>query len=154
MFCLKVRAAKLSLDKPTENQFYSNYWWTLQVLERHYLKSWFHLAGVYRFYKFSGAWKFRCLTSDKKAGESWSYSMLYVCSNGSATSEDLFWKLDALQVFVMDLHWPEPEFARHLEQRLKLMASDMMEACVKRSRLMFQTFAFIFKCTSLHFNWL
>lgn len=55
--------------------------------------------------------------------------------NGSATSEDLFWKLDALQMFVMDLHWPEPEFARHLEQRLKLMASDMMEACVKRLRL-------------------
>lgn len=54
------------------------------------------------------------------------------CSNGSATSEDLFWKLDALQMFVMDLHWPEPEFAKHLEQRLKLMASDMMVACVKR----------------------
>uniref|UniRef100_A0A096LZV4 Calcium dependent secretion activator 2 n=1 Tax=Poecilia formosa TaxID=48698 RepID=A0A096LZV4_POEFO len=52
-------------------------------------------------------------------------------SNGSATSEDLFWKLDALQMFVMDLHWPEPEFAKHLKQRLKLMASDMMEACVK-----------------------
>lgn len=56
-------------------------------------------------------------------------------SNGSATSEDLFWKLDALQMFVMDLHWPEPEFAKHLEQRLKLMASDMMEACVKRSAI-------------------
>lgn len=54
-------------------------------------------------------------------------------SNGSATSEDLFWKLDALQMFVLDLHWPEPEFAKHLEQRLKLMASNMMEACVKRS---------------------
>lgn len=53
-------------------------------------------------------------------------------SNGSSTSEDLFWKLDALQMFVMDLHWPEAEFAKHLEQRLKLMASDMMEACVKR----------------------
>ncbi|XP_047675705.1 calcium-dependent secretion activator 2 isoform X4 [Tachysurus fulvidraco] len=58
-------------------------------------------------------------------------------TNGSATSEDLFWKLDALQVFVMDLHWPEPEFARHLEQRLKLMASDMMEACVKRTKAAF-----------------
>ncbi|XP_046715051.1 calcium-dependent secretion activator 2 isoform X3 [Silurus meridionalis] len=57
--------------------------------------------------------------------------------NGSATSEDLFWKLDALQMFVMDLHWPEPEFARHLEQRLKLMASDMMEACVKRTKAAF-----------------
>uniref|UniRef100_A0A8C2JYI8 Ca++-dependent secretion activator 2 n=1 Tax=Cyprinus carpio TaxID=7962 RepID=A0A8C2JYI8_CYPCA len=58
-------------------------------------------------------------------------------NNGSATSEDLFWKLDALQMFVMDLHWPEPEFAKHLEQRLKLMASDMMEACVKRTKAAF-----------------
>ncbi|XP_053498042.1 calcium-dependent secretion activator 2 isoform X6 [Ictalurus furcatus] len=58
-------------------------------------------------------------------------------NNGSATSEDLFWKLDALQMFVMDLQWPEPEFARHLEQRLKLMASDMMEACVKRTKAAF-----------------
>ncbi|XP_047452352.1 calcium-dependent secretion activator 2 isoform X4 [Mugil cephalus] len=57
--------------------------------------------------------------------------------NGSATSEDLFWKLDALQMFVLDLHWPEPEFAKHLEQRLKLMASDMMEACVKRTKTAF-----------------
>uniref|UniRef100_A0A669BA82 Calcium dependent secretion activator 2 n=1 Tax=Oreochromis niloticus TaxID=8128 RepID=A0A669BA82_ORENI len=59
------------------------------------------------------------------------------CSNGSATSEDLFWKLNTLQMFVMDLHWPEPEFAKHLEQRLKLMASDMMEACVKRTKSAF-----------------
>uniref|UniRef100_A0A8C6SWC6 Calcium dependent secretion activator 2 n=1 Tax=Neogobius melanostomus TaxID=47308 RepID=A0A8C6SWC6_9GOBI len=60
-------------------------------------------------------------------------------NNGSATSEDLFWKLDALQMFVMDLHWPEPEFAKHLEQRLKLMASDMMEACVKRTKSAFDS---------------
>uniref|UniRef100_A0A672RDA1 Calcium dependent secretion activator 2 n=1 Tax=Sinocyclocheilus grahami TaxID=75366 RepID=A0A672RDA1_SINGR len=60
-------------------------------------------------------------------------------NNGSATSEDLFWKLDALQMFVMDLHWPEPEFAKHLEQRLKLMASDMMEACVKRTKVAFDS---------------
>ncbi|XP_027534962.1 calcium-dependent secretion activator 2 isoform X18 [Neopelma chrysocephalum] len=58
--------------------------------------------------------------------------------NGSATSEDLFWKLDALQMFVFDLHWPEPEFAHHLEQRLKLMATDMIEACVKRTRIAFE----------------
>ncbi|XP_041795828.1 calcium-dependent secretion activator 2 isoform X2 [Chelmon rostratus] len=58
-------------------------------------------------------------------------------NNGSATSEDLFWKLDALQMFVLDLHWPEPEFGKHLEQRLKLMASDMMEACVKRTKSAF-----------------
>uniref|UniRef100_A0A3Q3ECZ7 Ca++-dependent secretion activator 2 n=1 Tax=Labrus bergylta TaxID=56723 RepID=A0A3Q3ECZ7_9LABR len=60
-------------------------------------------------------------------------------NNGSATSEDLFWKLDALQMFVLDLHWPEPEFAKHLEQRLKLMASDMMEACVKRTKTSFDS---------------
>uniref|UniRef100_A0A8C7I0I5 Calcium dependent secretion activator 2 n=1 Tax=Oncorhynchus kisutch TaxID=8019 RepID=A0A8C7I0I5_ONCKI len=60
-------------------------------------------------------------------------------NNGSATSEDLFWKLDALQMFVLDLHWPEPEFAKHLEQRLKLMASDMMEACVKRTKAAFDS---------------
>ncbi|KAG1933307.1 calcium-dependent secretion activator [Pimephales promelas] len=60
-------------------------------------------------------------------------------TNGSATSEDLFWKLDALQMFVMDLHWPELEFAKHLEQRLKLMASDMMEACVKRTKAAFDS---------------
>uniref|UniRef100_A0AAQ5X3J2 Calcium dependent secretion activator 2 n=1 Tax=Amphiprion ocellaris TaxID=80972 RepID=A0AAQ5X3J2_AMPOC len=57
--------------------------------------------------------------------------------NGSATSDDLFWKLDALQMFVLDLHWPDIEFAKHLEQRLKLMASDMMEACVKRTKSAF-----------------
>lgn len=57
---------------------------------------------------------------------------LYPASNGSGTSEDLFWKLDALQTFIRDLHWPEEEFGKHLEQRLKLMASDMIESCVKR----------------------
>ncbi|CAB1323477.1 unnamed protein product [Coregonus sp. 'balchen'] len=60
-------------------------------------------------------------------------------TNGSVTSEDLFWKLDALQMFVLDLHWPEPEFAKHLEQRLKLMASDMMEAFVKRTKVAFDS---------------
>ncbi|XP_032066472.1 calcium-dependent secretion activator 1 isoform X13 [Thamnophis elegans] len=52
-------------------------------------------------------------------------------NNGSGTSEDLFWKLDALQTFIRDLHWPEEEFGKHLEQRLKLMASDMIESCVR-----------------------
>uniref|UniRef100_A0A8C7IKS2 Calcium dependent secretion activator 2 n=1 Tax=Oncorhynchus kisutch TaxID=8019 RepID=A0A8C7IKS2_ONCKI len=60
-------------------------------------------------------------------------------NNSSETSEDLFWKLDALQMFVLDLHWPEPEFAKHLEQRLKLMASNMMEACVKRTKAAFDS---------------
>uniref|UniRef100_A0A8C5N172 Calcium dependent secretion activator 2 n=1 Tax=Leptobrachium leishanense TaxID=445787 RepID=A0A8C5N172_9ANUR len=68
---------------------------------------------------------------------SWMTS-LYESNNGSSTSEDLFWKLDALQDFIHDLHWPETEFANHLEQRLKLMASDMIEACVRRTRTAFE----------------
>ncbi|XP_017948370.1 calcium-dependent secretion activator 1 isoform X2 [Xenopus tropicalis] len=63
---------------------------------------------------------------------------IYDSDNGSATSEDLFWKLDALQTFIRDLHWPEEEFGKHLEQRLKLMASDMIESCVKRTRIAFE----------------
>ncbi|XP_056590211.1 calcium-dependent secretion activator 1 isoform X1 [Triplophysa dalaica] len=59
-------------------------------------------------------------------------------NNGSGTSEDLFWKLDALQTFIKDLHWPEEEFAKHLESRLKLMSSDMIESCVKRTRIAFE----------------
>ncbi|XP_041417748.1 calcium-dependent secretion activator 1-like isoform X19 [Xenopus laevis] len=59
-------------------------------------------------------------------------------NNGSGTSEDLFWKLDALQTFIRDLHWPEEEFGNHLDQRLKLMASDMIESCVKRTRIAFE----------------
>ncbi|XP_078103686.1 calcium-dependent secretion activator 1 isoform X6 [Sander vitreus] len=59
-------------------------------------------------------------------------------NNGSGTSEDLFWKLDALQTFIRDLHWPEEEFGKHLETRLKLMSSDMIESCVKRTRAAFE----------------
>lgn len=59
--------------------------------------------------------------------------------NGCATSEDLFWKLDALQSFIRDLHWPEPEFRQHLEQRLKMMASEMIEQCISRTDSSFQS---------------
>ncbi|XP_050314214.1 calcium-dependent secretion activator isoform X4 [Anthonomus grandis grandis] len=57
--------------------------------------------------------------------------------NGCATSEDLFWKLDALQSFIRDLHWPDTEFRQHLEQRLKLMACDMIESCIQRTETSF-----------------
>ncbi|XP_037624819.1 calcium-dependent secretion activator 1 isoform X15 [Sebastes umbrosus] len=59
-------------------------------------------------------------------------------NNGSGTSEDLFWKLDALQTFIRDLHWPEEEFAKHLESRIQLMSSNMIENCVKRTRMAFE----------------
>ncbi|XP_030585333.1 calcium-dependent secretion activator 1 isoform X2 [Archocentrus centrarchus] len=61
---------------------------------------------------------------------------IYDSDNGSGTSEDLFWKLDALQTFIRDLHWPEEEFAKHLESRIKLMSSNMIENCVKRCHRM------------------
>ncbi|XP_038553752.1 calcium-dependent secretion activator 1 isoform X11 [Micropterus salmoides] len=60
-------------------------------------------------------------------------------NNGSGTSEDLFWKLDALQTFIRDLHWPEDEFAKHLESRIQLMSSNMIENCVKRTRMAFES---------------
>ncbi|XP_041449310.1 calcium-dependent secretion activator isoform X7 [Drosophila obscura] len=59
--------------------------------------------------------------------------------NGCATSEDLFWKLDALQSFIRDLHWPDVEFRQHLEQRLKMMAVDMIEQCIQRTDSSFQS---------------
>uniref|UniRef100_A0A667YAF2 Ca2+-dependent activator protein for secretion a n=1 Tax=Myripristis murdjan TaxID=586833 RepID=A0A667YAF2_9TELE len=59
-------------------------------------------------------------------------------NNSSRTSDDLFWKLDALQTFIRDLHWPEEEFGKHLETRLKLMSSDMIESCIKRTRAAFE----------------
>ncbi|KAM8914583.1 calcium-dependent secretion activator 1 isoform 14-T14 [Spinachia spinachia] len=60
-------------------------------------------------------------------------------NNGSGTSEDLFWKLEALQTFIRDLHWPEEEFAKHLESRIQLMSSNMIENCVKRTRMAFES---------------
>lgn len=55
--------------------------------------------------------------------------------NGCATSEDMLWKLDALQSFIRELHWPDEMFADHLDHRLKLMAADMIEAAAKRSEI-------------------
>ncbi|XP_031424166.1 calcium-dependent secretion activator 1 isoform X1 [Clupea harengus] len=64
---------------------------------------------------------------------------IYDSDNGSGTSEDLFWKLEALQTFIRDLHWPEEEFAKHLDNRMKEMSSDMIENCVKRTRMAFES---------------
>jgi hypothetical protein len=43
-----------------------------------------------------------------------------------------------LQSFIRDLHWPDPEFAEHLNQRLKMMACDMIDSCIKRTDTSFQ----------------
>lgn len=57
---------------------------------------------------------------------------------GCSTSEELFWKLEALQVFIRELAWPDEVFAKHLEQRLKLMACDMLESSLNRTLQGFQ----------------
>ncbi|PAV90841.1 hypothetical protein WR25_06278 [Diploscapter pachys] len=46
--------------------------------------------------------------------------------DGCATSEDIYWKLDALHTFVIDLNWPEEEFRRYLHVRMKSLTSDMI----------------------------
>ncbi|ETN74319.1 hypothetical protein NECAME_13044 [Necator americanus] len=45
---------------------------------------------------------------------------------GCATSEDIYWKLDALHTFVSDLNWPEEEFRKYLNVRMKSLTSDMI----------------------------
>ncbi|XP_042582234.1 calcium-dependent secretion activator 1-like isoform X10 [Cyprinus carpio] len=65
---------------------------------------------------------------------------IYDSDNGSGTSEDLFWKLDALQTFIRDLHWPEEEYSKkHHNNIMKLMSSDMIETSVKRTRAAFES---------------
>nr|XP_046918163.1 calcium-dependent secretion activator 1-like isoform X3 [Dermatophagoides farinae] len=57
---------------------------------------------------------------------------------GCATSVELFWKLNTLQNFIHDLYWPDDVFASHLEQRLKLMACDMIETSINQTMQAFQ----------------
>lgn len=52
--------------------------------------------------------------------------------DGCRASEELFWKLTVLQQFIAELNWPDEVLASHLMKRLKLMASDMVQSCVKR----------------------
>lgn len=56
---------------------------------------------------------------------------------GCRASEDLFWKLTVLQQFIAELNWPDEVLASHLMKRLKLMASDMVQSCVKRTKAAF-----------------
>ncbi|CAI5448128.1 unnamed protein product [Caenorhabditis angaria] len=56
---------------------------------------------------------------------------------GCATSEDIYWKLDALHTFVIDLNWPEEEFRKYLQNRMKTLTSEMIS---KVSNCTFQAF--------------
>lgn len=59
------------------------------------------------------------------------------CANfsrdGCSTSEDIYWKLDALQGFIQDLNWPEEEFAKYLQVRMRNLASEMISKCASWS---------------------
>lgn len=57
---------------------------------------------------------------------------------GCATTDELFWKLDALQTFISDLHWPDDVFAKHLDQRLKQHSCEMLEFLLNRMLAIFQ----------------
>ncbi|CAB3409327.1 unnamed protein product [Caenorhabditis bovis] len=45
---------------------------------------------------------------------------------GCPTSEDIYWKLDALHKFVIELNWPEEEFRKYLNSRMKGLTSEMI----------------------------
>ncbi|KAL3082123.1 hypothetical protein niasHT_031152 [Heterodera trifolii] len=49
--------------------------------------------------------------------------------DGCSTSEDVFWKLDALHAFIQDLNWPEEEFAKYLQVRMRTLASEIISKC-------------------------
>ncbi|KAL5969056.1 Calcium-dependent secretion activator [Taenia solium] len=49
------------------------------------------------------------------------------------SSEELIWKLEALQTFIRELHWTDTVFAEHLDNRLKMMAADMIDAAANRN---------------------
>ena len=51
---------------------------------------------------------------------------------GSIASDNLIHKLCALQDFMQDINWPDLEFRDHLDQRLKLLAADMIDQAVKK----------------------
>jgi len=57
----------------------------------------------------------------------------------NAIASDILWKLQALQTFIVDLHWPDQIFASHIEHRLKLTASDMMQSMVARTLTRFKS---------------
>jgi len=57
----------------------------------------------------------------------------------NTVTSDILWKLQALQTFVVDLHWPDQIFASHIEHRLKLTTSDMMQSMITRTLNRFKT---------------
>uniref|UniRef100_A0A914LRQ5 Calcium-dependent secretion activator n=2 Tax=Meloidogyne TaxID=189290 RepID=A0A914LRQ5_MELIC len=52
-----------------------------------------------------------------------------VRKDGCSTSEDIYWKLDALHGFIQDLNWPAEIFAMELQGRMRSLSSEMISRC-------------------------
>lgn len=63
------------------------------------------------------------------------------------SAEELIWKLEALQTFIRELHWTDLDFAEHLDNRLKMMAADMIDAAAER----YLKFTFLDHLMRLHY---
>ena len=69
------------------------------------------------------------------------YSLLSETFTGNFFSKFLFLPIILKEIFFKNFHTnsrPDPEFAEHLNQRLKMMACDMIDSCIKRTDASFQ----------------
>lgn len=65
-------------------------------------------------------------------------SLQAVCT--CASTDELYWKLNALQTFFKQLNWPDKIFSSHLTTRLSRQASDKIIDAVKRTMAAFLSF--------------
>lgn len=52
-------------------------------------------------------------------------------STGCSTSEDVFYKLNDLELFIVEMHWPEEEFGKELQKRVKEMTAEVLVKLVE-----------------------
>lgn len=65
-------------------------------------------------------------------------SMQAICT--CASTDELYWKLQALQTFFKQLNWPDKVYSSHLTTRLSKMASEKIIDAVKRTMTAFLSF--------------
>ena len=54
-----------------------------------------------------------------------------------ASTDELYWKLNALQTFLKQLNWPDKVYSSHLTTRLSKMASEKIIDAIKRTMAAF-----------------
>lgn len=65
-------------------------------------------------------------------------SMQAICT--CASTDELYWKLQALQTFFKQLNWPDKVYSSHLTTRLSKMAAEKIIDAVKRTMTAFLSF--------------